>query len=82
VIAGSHDIVTVEGDAYFPPEAVRVLRPSEDHTVCPWEGTASYDDVEVDGQVDGDAAWYLPEPQDAAEQITVRVAFWQGVEAR
>src|SRR3712207_4502311 len=52
VIAESDDIVVVEGNAYFPREAVRddVLRPSGTHTVCPWKGTASYFSLEVDGQ--------------------------------
>jgi len=84
VVAESDDIVTVEGNAYFPRDAVReeVLRPSETHTVCPWKGTASYFDLEVDGQVNRDAAWYYPEPKDAAREITGRVAFWRGVEVR
>jgi uncharacterized protein (DUF427 family) len=82
VIAESDDIVTVEGNAYFPRDAVRedVLRPSEHHTVCPWKGTASYFDLEVDGAVNKDAVWYYPTPKDAAKEITDRVAFWHGVE--
>jgi uncharacterized protein (DUF427 family) len=84
VIAESDDIVTVEGNAYFPLDAVRddVLRPSDHHTVCPWKGTASYYDVEVDDAVNRDAAWYYPTPKDAAKEITGRVAFWKGVEVR
>ena len=84
VVAESDDIVTVEGNAYFPREAVRddVLRPSEHHTVCPWKGTASYYDLEVDGQVNRDAVWYYPTPKDAAKEIAGRVAFWHGVEVR
>ena len=84
VIAESDDIVTVEGNAYFPRAAVRedVLRPSETHTVCPWKGTASYFTLEVDGKINPDAAWYYPEPKNAAAQITDRVAFWKGVEVR
>jgi uncharacterized protein (DUF427 family) len=37
VIAESDDIVTVEGNAYFPRAAVRddVLRKSDTHTFCP-----------------------------------------------
>jgi len=60
VIAESDDTVTVEGNAYFPRDAVRdeVLRPSGTHTVYPWKGTASYVDLEVDGQVNRDAGWY------------------------
>jgi uncharacterized protein (DUF427 family) len=82
VIAESDDIVTVEGNAYFPRESVRadVLRESDTHTVCPWKGTASYLTLEVDGQTNSDAAWYYPEPKDAATEITGRVAFWKGVE--
>jgi len=76
--------VTVEGNAYFPREAVRadVLRPSEHHTLCPWKGTASYYDLEVEGRVNKDAVWYYPTPKDAAKEITGRVAFWHGVEVR
>lgn len=84
VIAESDDIVTVEGNAYFPRAAVRddVLRPSDHHTLCPWKGTASYFHLEVDGQVNRDAVWYYPTPKDAAKEITGRVAFWHGVEVR
>jgi uncharacterized protein (DUF427 family) len=83
-IAESEDIVTVEGNAYFPRESVRddVLRPSETHTWCPWKGTASYYSLEVDGRVNRDAVWYYAEPKDAAKEITGRVAFWKGVEVR
>jgi uncharacterized protein (DUF427 family) len=82
VIAESDDIVLVEGNAYFPREAVRddVLRPSSTHTVCPWKGTASYFSLEVDGKINADAAWYYPAPKEAAQEIAGRVAFWKGVE--
>ena len=84
VVAESDDIVTVEGNAYFPRDAVRedVLRPSDHHTLCPWKGTASYYDLEVDGKVNRSAIWYYPTPKDAAKEITGRVAFWHGVEVR
>ena len=35
--------------------------------------------VVVDGNVNKNAAWYYPEPKDAAKQIMGRVAFWKGV---
>ena len=81
VIAQSPDTVVVEGNHYFPLASVRqdVLRPSETHSVCPWKGTASYYTLEVGGQQNPDAAWYYPEPKDAAAQIRGRVAFWKGV---
>lgn len=83
-LARSDDIVTVEGNAYFPRDAVHdgVLQPSETHSVCPWKGTASYCDVVVDGEVNQDAAWYYPMPKDAAKQIKDRIAFWKGVAVR
>jgi uncharacterized protein (DUF427 family) len=84
IVAESDDIVTVEGNAYFPREAVcaEVLRASATNSYCPWKGTASYFDLEVDGQVNRDATWYYPTPKDAAREITGRVAFWKGVEVR
>ena len=71
----------VEGNVYFPANAVKLeyLKPSETHTVCGWKGTASYYDVAVDGEINRDAAWYYPEPKDAARNITGRIAFWKGV---
>jgi uncharacterized protein (DUF427 family) len=71
----------VEGNVYFPPEAVnrKFLRDSQTHTVCPWKGTASYYDVVVDGKVNKDAAWYYPETKDAAKHVKGFIAFWKGV---
>ncbi len=68
IVAESDDTVVVEGNHYFPLSAVRegVLRPSDTHTVCPWKGTASYYTLDVDGATNPDAAWYYPEPKDAA----------------
>ncbi|MEL6657752.1 MAG: DUF427 domain-containing protein [Bacteroidota bacterium] len=84
VIAESDDLVNVEGNYYFPKEAIKsaYFKDSNTHTVCPWKGTASYYSIEVDGQTNTDAAWYYPTPKDAAKEITERVAFWKGVEVR
>lgn len=81
VIARSDDIVTIEGNAYFPPESLEtsLLRASSHRTVCGWKGEAHYYDVVVDGQVNANAAWFYPEPKPAAEEIRGRVAFWKGV---
>ncbi len=80
-LAESDDTVVVEGNHYFPRESVRddVLRESGMTTVCPWKGNASYFSLEVDGQTNADAAWYYPEPKDAAKEIAGHVAFWKGV---
>jgi uncharacterized protein (DUF427 family) len=71
----------VEGNVYFSPDAVRTeyLQPSDTHTVCGWKGTASYYHVVVDGETNRDAAWYYPDPKDAARNIAGRIAFWKGV---
>jgi uncharacterized protein (DUF427 family) len=81
VIAESDDTVVVEGNHYFPPEAVRweYLEPSEYRTACGWKGLASYHHVVVDGERAADAAWYYPDPLDAAARIKDRIAFWRGV---
>ena len=80
-LAASDDVVVVEGNVYFPRDAVRpdVLRDSPTTSFCPWKGTASYYSLEVGGEVNRDAVWYYPDPKDAAKQITDRVAFWKGV---
>jgi len=81
VIAQSDHTVMVEGNHYFPPDALRQehFRPSTRHSVCPWKGQASYLDVVVGEQVNADAAWYYPEPKAAAVEIRGHVAFWRGV---
>ncbi len=81
VVAESDRTVVVEGNHYFPPEAVKkeLLVPSETTSVCPWKGTASYYSLEVGGQRNEDAAWFYPDPKDAAVQIKDHVAFWRGV---
>jgi uncharacterized protein (DUF427 family) len=84
VVAESDETVVVEGNHYFPREGVRsdVLRESSTQTRCPWKGLASYLTLEVDGQANVDAAWYYPEPKEAAREITGHIAFYKGVEVR
>lgn len=83
-IAASGDTVVVEGNHYFPAEAVdaAVLRPSATTSVCPWKGTAHYHSIVVDGAENRDAAWHYPDPKSAAAEIKDRIAFWKGVEVR
>ncbi len=82
VIAASDDTIVVEGNHYFPPESVNreYLTPSALNTVCPWKGTASYYGISAGGSDNSDAAWFYPEPKEAASQIKDYVAFWRGVE--
>ncbi|QEC50758.1 DUF427 domain-containing protein [Baekduia soli] len=80
-LAESDRTVVVEGNHYFPADAVdpAVLRASDRTSVCPWKGTASYHDVVVGDDVNPGAAWYYPEPRAAAGEIRDRIAFWKGV---
>ncbi len=82
VIAESENTKQLEGNHYFPISDVNkeFLKDSNTHTNCPWKGVASYYTVAVEGGKGTDAAWYYPEPKDAAKAIKDHVAFWRGVE--
>ena len=82
IVAESDDTVVVEHNHYFPLSAVKqdLLKPSDKTSFCPWKGTANYYTLNVNGTENTDAAWYYAEPEDAAKQITGRVAFWRGVQ--
>lgn len=81
VIAESNDTVVVEGNHYFPPQSVNkaYLMPSNTHSTCPWKGNASYYSIKVNNEINEDAAWYYPQPKEAASEIKDHVAFWRGV---
>ena len=82
IIADSESTVVVEGNHYFPPESVvkEHLKPSPTTTVCPWKGTAHYYSVVVGVEENRDAAWYYPEPKEAAVEIKNHIAFWREVD--
>jgi len=80
VIASADAYEKVEGNIYFPPSSIvdkSILHSSSLKTKCPWKGTASYYTLEVDGKTLKDAAWYYPEPKDAAMNIKDHIAFYK-----
>ncbi|MEO6446916.1 MAG: DUF427 domain-containing protein [Gemmatimonadaceae bacterium] len=83
-LAESDATRVVEGNHYFPPDAVQwdYFTDSEKQTTCPWKGTASYYDVQVGDEHNRDAAWYYPDPQQATAEITGYIAFWRGVQVQ
>jgi uncharacterized protein (DUF427 family) len=82
VIARSERFEEVDGNVYFPPEALvkEHFEQSATTSVCGWKGTANYYTVVVDGERNRDAAWVYRQPKAAAVQIRDHVAFWRGVE--
>ena len=81
LLAASDATIVVEGNHYFPPDAIQraYFQPSDTHTTCHWKGEASYYTVVVDGKTNRDAAWFYPAPSEAAKEIKDYVAFWRGV---
>ncbi len=81
VLAESDRTEVVEGNHYFPIDSIKkeYFKESSTHTTCPWKGLASYYSVEVDGQVNKDAAWFYPSAKEKAKNIEGYVAFWKGV---
>jgi uncharacterized protein (DUF427 family) len=84
MLAESDQTIVVEGNHYFPPDAIKeeYFQESSNHTICSWKGVASYYDVKVDGKTNNNAAWYYPSPQPAAEKVSGYIAFWHGVDVR
>ena len=82
VIAESDTTVVVEGNHYFPPADIKqeFLRDSDHTSICGWKGTAHYYSIDIDGEVNADAAWCYPQPKTAAAEIAGYVAFWRGVQ--
>ena len=82
VIAESEHTEIVEGNYYFPPEALQneFFQPSDTETECPWKGKARYYTLVVGNKQNADAAWCYPHPKPAAQSIAGKVAFWKGVQ--
>lgn len=82
VLAESNETIIVEGNHYFPPNSLKSehFKKSTHHTICPWKGKADYFDIEVEGEVNSDAAWFYPEAKEKAKHIEGYVAFWKGVD--
>lgn len=82
VLAEADNTEIVDRNHYFPPDSINkeYFQESNKQTTCPWKGVASYYTVKVNGQENIDAAWYYPNPKDAAKNIEGHVAFWRGVQ--
>lgn len=81
VIAESDKTVQIEGNHYFPADAINkdFFKDSDTKSMCHWKGEASYYNVEINGEANKDAAWYYADPKPQADGIKNHVAFWKGV---
>lgn len=62
--APEEDTVRIEGNVYFPPDAVvsGLLRENTTAYTCPWKGASRYYDAVLGIGVAHDAGWSYPEP--------------------
>ncbi|HYX47212.1 MAG TPA: DUF427 domain-containing protein [Sphingomicrobium sp.] len=81
-IAESDDTIVIEGNHYFPPQAIdwSLLEATSETSFCPWKGTANYFTVSANGALNPNAAWTYPDPKPEAARIRDYVAFWRGVD--
>jgi uncharacterized protein (DUF427 family) len=66
--AADAELISIEGNYYFPPSSLRAgaFLDSPTPYTCPWKGVAQYHDVSVDGVSHHDAAWSYPQPYPAS----------------
>lgn len=66
--ADESDLISIEGNWYFPPASVtpEALVESPTAYTCPWKGAAQYYSAQVDGQTYPDRAWSYPTPYPTA----------------
>ena len=81
-IAESEKYEIVESNIYFPPDSVKkeYLVKSGNTYKCSWKGLADYYNIKINGDVNEDAAWIYPNPEEKAKNIKGYFAFWKGVE--
>ncbi|RLK52128.1 DUF427 domain-containing protein [Microbacterium telephonicum] len=84
--ADRDDLISIEGNWYFPPSSVRadVLVESPTPYTCPWKGECQYYTVTVDGQQLADRAWSYPHPyasgiERVGKDFSGYVAFWKEI---
>jgi uncharacterized protein (DUF427 family) len=84
--APKDDLISIEGNWYFPPTSVNsaLLVKSDTPYTCPWKGECQYFSVK-DGDVTlQDRAWSYPTPYPTAfdrvgKDFSDYVAFWKEV---
>ncbi|EOA90529.1 hypothetical protein ACJQWK_08017 [Exserohilum turcicum] len=80
VVAETDSYEVVDGNIYFPPDAIKksYFSPTSTSTHCPYKGNAKYYTVTTNKTEVKDAAWYYPEPLESMNKIKGYVAFYKG----
>ena len=62
------DLISIEGNYYFPPSSLNTEAFGDSSTpyTCPWKGVAQYHDITAGGSTHHDAAWSYPDPYPAS----------------
>ncbi|MEX2514435.1 MAG: DUF427 domain-containing protein [Cyclobacteriaceae bacterium] len=81
LLAKADETKMVENNHYFPHESLNreFFEISNTTSECPWKGTANYYHIRIGEDTNRDAAWFYPNPKEAAKEIKDYVAFWKGV---
>lgn len=84
--APKEELLSIEGNWYFPPASVNddYLVKSQTPYTCPWKGEAQYFNVKDGDTLLQDRAWSYPKPYQSAfdrigKDISGYVAFWKEV---
>jgi uncharacterized protein (DUF427 family) len=84
--APKEELISIEGNWYFPPSSVKteLLEDSPTPYTCPWKGECQYFSVKTDAGTLQDRAWAYPHPYPTAfdrvgKDFSGYVAFWKEV---
>jgi len=66
--APKDDLISIEGNWYFPPQSANseLLVKSDTPYTCPWKGECQYFSVKAGDTVLQDRAWSYPQPFETA----------------
>jgi uncharacterized protein (DUF427 family) len=85
--APEDDLISIEGNWYFPPQSVNadLLVKSDTPYTCPWKGECQYFSVVSGDGLLQDRAWSYPDPYPTAfervgKDFSNYVAFWKDVQ--
>jgi len=84
--APKEDLISIEGNWYFPPSSVNseYLEKTSTPYTCPWKGECQYFSVKSESGPLQDRAWSYPTPYPTAfdrvgKDFSNYVAFWKEV---